>query len=168
MRLRAKYGFSLVQLLIVIVMVSVLATAFWNLSVNRMESPYNGYRDGTDNSLKLALDEIGYHLGLAGYGLQQGRSPLEIIKKKDSEELRVWHNNICFEFFVDKDNHLVKKVENSIKIIADNISSLNTAKIGNNRIIVTLSTIALKEDNENKIETLSKSYSSVVEMKSLI
>ena len=168
MRIRANYGFSLVQLMIILVMVSVIATAFWNMSVNRMESPYNGYRDGTDNSLKLALDEISYHLGLAGYGLTPGRRPLEILKRENSEELKVWHNDICFEFFVDKENHLVKKVENSIKIIADNINSLNTAKIGNNRIIVTLSTIALKEENENKIETLSKSYSSVVEMKSLL
>jgi hypothetical protein len=69
---------------------------------------------------------------------------------------------------VDKDNKLVKKVENSVKVIAENINSLNTAELGRNKIIVTLSTIALKEDNENKIETLSKSYSVVIEMKSLM
>ena len=91
-----------------------------------------------------------------------------ILLFTNSELIKVWHNDICFEFYVDKDNNLVKKVENTVKIIAENISSLNTAKIGGNKIIVTLSTIALKEDKENKIETLSKSYSSVVEMKSLI
>jgi hypothetical protein len=168
MRKAGQHGFSLIQLMIILVMVSVIATAFWNLSINRMQSPYNGYRDGSNNSVKMALDEIGYHLGLAGYGLKKGDRPLEILKKKKSEELRIRHNDICFEFYVDKDNKLVKKVENSVKVIAENINSLNTAELGRNKIIVTLSTIALKEDNENKIETLSKSYSVVIEMKSLM
>lgn len=162
-------GFSLIQLLIVVVMVSVISTAFWNLHINRMEAGFESYRGGTaENSVKMALEDIRYHLGLAGYNLEKGQKPLQIIKGKNSDILRIWHNDVRFEFYVDEGKNLVKKIQDTGKIIAENVNSLNTNRLEGKKIAVTLSTVSTKEDDQDKIETLSKSYSTVVEMKSLI
>jgi hypothetical protein len=169
MRKTAQNGFSLIQLLIVVIMISVVSTAFWNLHINRLEANYDGYQDGTaENSVKMALEDIKYHLGLAGYGLGNNKKPLKISKGKESDRLIIWHNNICFEFFVDDNKNLVKKIENTDKIMAENVNSLKATEMDDSRVSVTLSTVSMKENDEDKIETLSKSYSTVVEMKSLL
>jgi len=169
MRKASQKGFSLIQLLIVVIMISVLSTAFWNLHINRLEASYDGYRGGTaENSVKMALEDIKYHLGLAGYDLDNGKKPLEIIRGKENDRLIIRHNDICFEFFVNDDKNLVKKIDNTGKIIAENVNSLKAADMGDNRITVTLSTVSSTEDDRGKIETLSKSYSTVMEIKSLL
>jgi len=169
MRKTAQKGFSLIQLLIVVIMISVVSTAFWNLHVSRLEASYDGYQSGTaENSVKMALEDIKYHLGLAGYDLGNGKKPLKIAKRKESDKLIIWHNNICFEFFVDDNKNLIKRIENTDKIMAENINSLKAIEMGDSRITVTLSTTSTKENEQDKIETLSKSYSTVVEMKSLL
>ena len=93
---------------------------------------------------------------------------MEIEKNEKSEIIRVRHNNICFEFYVDEENNLIKKVETSKKVIASNIISLKTASISGKKIVVTLSAVPLQEDKEGKIETLAKSYSASIDLKSLI
>ncbi len=169
MRKTNQKGFSLIQLLIVVIMISVLSTAFWNLQISRIESSYEGYREGTvENSVKIALEDIKYHLGLAGYNLEKGKKPLKIVKSKESDKLIIWHNDVCFEFYVDKDKNLVKKIENTDKIMAENVNSLKATAMGDNRITITLSTISMKENDQDKIETHSKSYSTVVEMSNLL
>ncbi len=169
MRKTAQNGFSLIQLLLVVVMISVISTAFWNLQVSRTEASYDGYRGGTsESSVKMALEDIKYHIGLAGYDLQKGKKPLKIVKGKKSDRLIIWHNDVCFEFYVDNDNNLIKKIQNTEKTIAENVNSLNTTKVDDNRVAVTLSTVSMKDNDQDKIETLSKSYSTVVEMRNLL
>lgn len=168
MRTDGQNGFSLIQLLIVVVMISVISTAFWNLHINRLEEGFETFRGGTaESSVKMALEDIKYHLGLAGYNLETGKKPLEITKGADSDILKVRHNDVCFEFYVDESRNLVKKIQDSGKIIADNVNSLNINRLEGRKIAITLSTVSTEEDDD-KIETLSKSYSTVVEMKSLI
>jgi len=169
MRNSGQNGFSLIQLLIVVIMVSVVSTAIWNLQINRMEADFESYREGTaENSVKMALEDIKYHLGLAGYNLEKGQKPLEIKKGEKSDILKIWHNGVCFEYFVDENKNLVKKIQDSGKTIAENVNSLNTNRLEGRKIAVTLSTITTEENNSDKIEIQSKSYSTVVVMKSLI
>ncbi|UCE66168.1 MAG: hypothetical protein JSU85_15170 [Candidatus Zixiibacteriota bacterium] len=169
MRKTNQKGFSLIQILLVVVMISVISTALWNLQVSRLEASYDGYRGGTaENSVKMALEDIKYHIGLAGYNLEKGKKPLNIVKGKESDKLIIWHNDVCFEFYVDKDKNLVKKIENTDKIIAENVSSLNATSADGKKIEVTIATISMKENDQDKIETLSKSYSTVAEMRSLL
>jgi len=169
MRDSGQNGFSLIQLLIVVIMVSVVSTAVWNLQVNRMEADFESYREGTaENSVKMALEDIKYHLGLAGYNLEKGQKPFEISKGEKSDILKIWHNGVCFEYYVDENKNLVKKIQDTGKTIAENVNSLNTNRLEGRKIAVTLSTVTTKENEADKIETLSKSYSTVVVMKSLI
>jgi hypothetical protein len=169
MRLIGQNGFSLIQLLIVVVMISVISTAFWNLHISQVEEDFESYRGGaTENSVKMALEDIKYHLGLAGYNLEKGSKPLEITKGEKSDIIRIWHNDVCFEFYVDENKNLVKKIQDTGKIIAENVNSLNTNRLEGRKIAVTLSTVSTQEDDMDKIEILSKSYSTVVEMKSLL
>ncbi|UCC81205.1 MAG: type II secretion system protein [Candidatus Zixiibacteriota bacterium] len=169
MRKTAQNGFSLIQLLLVIVMISVISTAFWNLQISRTEASYAGYRGGTtESSVKMALEDIKYHIGLAGYDLEKGKKPLKIVKGDKSDRLTIWHNDVCFEFYVDKNDNLIKKIENTEKIIAENVNSLKTTKVDHDRVAVTLSTVSMMDNDQDKIETLSKSYSTVVEMRNLL
>lgn len=169
MRKTAQNGFSLIQLLLIVVMISVVSTAFWNLQVSRTEASYDGYRGGTaESSVNMALEDLKYHIGMAGYDLEKGKKPLKIVKGKKSDKLVIWHNDVCFEFYVDNDNNLIKKIEKSEKIIAENVNALKTTKMDNNKVSVTLSTVSMKDNDEDKIETLSKSYSTVVEMRNLL
>ena len=168
MRKLSQNGFSLIQLLIVVLLISVISTAFWNLHLHRMEATYEGYRSGkSESQVKMALDDIIYHIGLAGYDLESAKQPLKIIKGKKSDKLVIWHNEVCFEFFVDKSNKLIKKIENTEKIIAENVESFNTTAMNDNRIAVKISTVSTNDNDINKIETLSKSYSTIVEMRKL-
>ncbi len=169
MRLRGQIGISHIQILVIMVMVSVIATAFWNLQVNNMDTDFDNYSRAIDgNDVKIALEDIKYHLGLAGYALEDGQKPLEIEKNEKSEVLKIRHNDVCFEFYVDHEFNLIKKVETSKKVMATNISSLKTAGIGGRKLIVTLATVPLRENDENNSETLSKSYTTIVDMKSLM
>jgi hypothetical protein len=162
-------GFSLIQLMIVLVMISVISTAIWNLHIHRMESSYDGYRQGTsEDAVKLALEDIKYHIGLAGYDLENRQKPLRIIKGETNDKLIVRHNKVSFEFYVDRDSNLVKKVENIEKIIAKNISSLNATRMNGNSIAISLSTVTTEEHENDKTETLSKSYSTVAEIRSFL
>jgi len=169
MRNSGQNGFSLIQLLIVVIMVSVVSTAVWNLQINRMEADFESYRgDTAENSVKMALEDIKYHLGLAGYNLEKGQKPLEINKGEKSDILKIWHNGVCFEYYVDENKNLVKKIQDTGKTIAENVNSLNTNRLEGRKIAITLSTVTTEENEADKIETLSKSYSTVVVMKSLI
>ena len=169
MRKISQNGFSLIQLLIVIMLVSVISTAFWNLHIHRMEANYAGYVGGTsENSVKMALEDIVYHIGLASYDLENDKQPLKIIKGRKSDKLVIWHNEVCFEFYVNNDNKLIKKIENTEKIIAENVEALNTTSMNDNRIAVKISTVSTNDNDQDKIETLSKSYSTLVEMRSLL
>lgn len=169
MKFRGQLGISHIQLLIIIVMVSVVSTALLNLQMNSAQTDFSGYGKIADgNNAAKALEDIKYHLGLAGYALINNQKPLEIEKNEKSEIIRVRHNNICFEFYVDEENNLIKKVETLKKVIASNIISLKTASISGKKIVVTLSAVPLQENKEGKIETLSKSYSATIDLKSLI
>lgn len=169
MRNNGQNGFSLIQLLIVVIMVSVVSTAVWNLQVNQVEADFESYRgDTAESSIKMALEDIKYHLGLAGYNLEKGQKPLEISKGEKSDILKIRHNGVCFEYYVDENKNLVKKIQDKGKSIAENVNTLKTNRLEGRKITVTLSTVTTEETDPDKIEILSKSYSTVVVMKSLI
>ncbi len=169
MRIVANRGISLIQLLIVVILISVISTAIWNLRVNRTDLEFDQISSAKDeNDVRLALDEIGYHLNLAGYGLSGGSEPLVIVKGEITDTLCVRHNDISFEFYIDEKGSLIKRIETVDKILAENIYSLQAVKVNPTSVAVTLSTVTMDALNDKGQETLSKSYSTVVELRSMM
>jgi hypothetical protein len=162
-------GLSLVQLLIIMLSISVTSTVVWNFqhSGGKWESrAVSEVR--IEKDISFLLDEIEYHFGLAGYGLNDDTAPYQIKKNNNGEEITIYHNDICYKYFVDSENNLIKSVEGVEKIVAANINSLSTTEIGKGTLVVEISSVTMKNSNPSSVGSMSKSYSTVVDLKSVI
>lgn len=158
-------GMFLVELMIVVILISVVATAFWNFHSEQLQvdKPPGGVT--VPNSvIQAALDEIGSHVRLARpESAHSSSSPLAIIKGSQTDRLLVRHNNVDYEYFVDVANNLVRRRGEDEIIIASNIIDLRVARIGSQTLIITISGNYDSDRNQASKGIISRSYSIVVE-----
>jgi hypothetical protein len=164
----SERALALDKLMILVIAVSVIATSAWNAHVRDADT----LRPQTDRSkvgdqIKNALEEIRYHLRLAGYKLEGDVEPLLIKKGEKSDFVEIRHNDVCYGYFVDSDDNLIRRVESTEKIIAENLSSIRMVRVGQNTVVVTISSAQQRRENNDEIETMSKSHSVIVEMRNL-
>jgi hypothetical protein len=161
-------GFALNKLMILVISISVAATGAWNAQTRKADTLLEpSVRPESEGKIKGALEEIKYHLRLAGYRLETDGRPLIIEKGQKSDIVEIRHNGVCYSYFVDNDNNLIRRVESTEKIIAENLNSLRTVRVGQNTVVVTISCDRHHREKEDEIETMSKSYSVIVEMRNL-
>lgn len=162
-------GIALDKLLIGIITVSVISTAFWNYQIRNSEVWSDPLLDGrSDEKAKLALDDIKYHLVLAGYESGREKDNFKVKKGKQTDIISVKHNGVNVEYRVDENHNLIRKLESAEKVLAENILSLRLLKIADGSAVVTVTRSTLTQGNEKEMETLSKSYSIVVESNELL
>ncbi len=161
-------GFALDKVMILIIAVSVAATGVWNAQVTKTDTLRELSATGeVGDKIKNALEEIRYHLRLAGYKLEGDAEPLTIEKGEKSDIVEIRHNGVCYEYFVDGDDNLIRRVELIEKVIAENLSSIRTVRVGQNTVVLTISSARHRRENRDEIETMSKSHSVIVEMRNL-
>lgn len=161
-------GIALDKLLIGIIAVSVASTAIWNYQIRSSEMWVDpALENQTESRIKYALDDIKYHLTLAGYeyGGKSGNYTVERGQKSDIIKIR--HGGVNVEYLVEKNNNLIRRTESVEKVIAENISSIRSLNIGQNSVAITLSGAPYSHGRAEAMETMSKSYSIIVELKNL-
>jgi hypothetical protein len=161
-------GFALNKLMILVISISVAATGAWNAQIRKADTLLEPQvKRESESKIKSALEEIRYHLRLAGYRLETDGDPLMIEKGQKSDIVEIRHNGVCYRYFVDNNDNLIRRVESTEKAIAENLNSLRTVRVGENTVVVTISSAQHYREKEDEIETMSKSYSVIVEMRNL-
>lgn len=161
-------GFALDKLMILAISVSVVATSAWNAQIRGTDSLQGPSAESEfGGEIRGALDEIRYHIRLAGYKPAGDIEPLVIEKGQKSDIIKIRHNGACYEYLVDSNDNLIRRVESTEKVIAENLKSLRTARVGQNTVVVTISSDRHRRDGRDGIEVMSKSYSVIVEMRNL-
>ena len=164
----SKSGFALDKVMILVISISVVATSAWNSPIRGTDALQEPFAEGKSGSkIRSALEEIRYHLRLAGYKLEENAEPLLIEMGQKSDVVKIRHNGACYEYFIDNDNNLIRRVESTEKVIAENLNSIRTVRVGQNTVVVTISSAQHRRETRDEIETMSKSYSVIVEMRNL-
>jgi hypothetical protein len=162
----SENAFALDKLMILVIAVSVIATGAWNAQLRETDTLQKPSVKGEiGGNFKNALEEIRYHVRLAGYKMEGDVEPLLIEKGQKSDIVEIRHNGVCYGYFVDDNGNLIRRVESTEKIIAENLNSIRTARVGQNTVVVTISSARHRRENGDEIETMSKSYSVIVEMR---
>jgi uncharacterized membrane protein len=166
---RINTGMALDKLLIGIIGVSVFATAIWNYQVRQQAIWTDPSGDNrAEERIKNALEDIKYHLVLAGYEYDHRNQNVRVESGESSDLLKIRHNEISVEYRIDDTGNLVRTVESKEKTLAENVESLRIIRMARNSLMITLSRAPYRQNNEDEFETLSKSYSTVVRMNSLL
>ncbi len=161
-------GFALDKLMILAISVSVVATSAWNAQLRGTDSLREPSAEGEfGGKIKIALEEIKYHIRLAGYKPEGDAEPLVIEKGQKSDIIKIRHNGACYEYLVDSNDDLIRRVESTEKVIAGNINSIKTVRVGQNTVVVSISSAWQRRGNRDEIEVMSRSYSAIVEMRNL-
>lgn len=162
-------GFALDKLMILIISISVVATGVRNAQIRESDTLLEPLARGDVGSkIKNALEEIRYHLRLAGYKLESDSEPLKVEKGQKSDIIEIRHNGVCYKYFVDNNGNLIRRVESIERVIAENLNSIRTARVGQNTVVVTISSAQHHRENKDEIETMSRSYSVIVEMRNFL
>jgi uncharacterized protein YxeA len=162
---RASKGISLIELLIIVVMISVVATAFWNLRIGRSENPLaQSPKAGADGTIRSALDEIASNLRFASYNSLGRKEALTVDRRGNSEVIRIVQNDVILEYFVDDQGNLIRRVGSLETILGENIASLKLLKMGKETVIITISVKDDSIDNADDGADLSRSFSTVIRM----
>jgi len=165
MALRNRNGNIMVKLLISLISVSVISTALLNLQQSAVDNQGSGEISAiTSVRAKSALDEICYHLKLAGYGNTTTQIGVEVARGERSDTLVVRHNDLEIVFFVDDASGQLCEISNgTIKKVADGAESLRLVRSQNDLADVHLTLVDTGERGPSSI--VSRSYSTTVRLK---
>jgi hypothetical protein len=94
--------------------------------------------------------------------------PVEIINDGESDRIVIRHNDIEFDYYVDSESNLIKKVKSIEKIVATNIKSIKTTETRSNMIVVTISSYPESGGEIEGVQTMSKTYSISIDLKNTI
>jgi hypothetical protein len=154
----------LVELLIIVILISVVATAYWNFRSGQLEPLPQDLEATSQNSfIQAALDEIGYHICFArGNAARTPVKPLLIEDSDRGDRIVVFHNNARYEYYVDENNQLIRRCGGENIVMVSGVYSLNVSKIGAQTLVVTISTSFMDEQGLGPGNLVSRSFSTVV------
>ena len=163
------HGIALDKLLIGIIAVSVASTAIWNYQIRNSEIWVNPLLDSqAEERIKFALDDIKYHMILAGYDYGDKDKNYAVVSGHKSDIIMIRHGGVNVEYRVDENDNLVRRTESVDKVIAENINSIRSLNTGQSAVAITISRAPYRHERDNEIETMSKSYSIIVELDNLL
>jgi hypothetical protein len=166
---RIDNGMALDKLLIGVIAISVFATALWNYQVrNEVIWTDPSLDNRAEERVKNALEDIKYHLILAGYEYDQRDQNTQVESGESSDILRIRHSNINMEYRIDPRGNLLRIIESQEKVLAENVNSLRILRVGRNSVVVTISRVPYRQESDDEFETMSKSYSAVVQINGLL
>lgn len=160
---RRENGISLIELMLIVILISVVATAFLNSQIRTSLPPEEPAKaEVLDDSIRSALDEISYHLRFAGFASPAEARPVSIEYGEKADRLVILHNGARFEYFLDDTGNLMRKVGETKEILASKITSLKVLVTGKETIVVTISTDCGARQEMSGSKMLSRSFSTAV------
>jgi hypothetical protein len=160
-------GMTLIEIMIIVVLISTIATAYWNYHITqKSEQIGEAEFSGPDSAITLALDEIGYYLHLARPDTIGGRKPFTVAHQAGSDKITILHDSLFYEYYIDNRGNLIRHVNSSFERLAEDIISLRALRMGAQTLVITLST-------RNRLDSVSsgeqfRSYSKVVNSTGLV
>ena len=156
-------GISLIELMIIVILISVIATVFLNTQNHASFPPEERSKTMVlDDSIRSALDEISYHLRFAGFASHDQVRPVSIIYGDRSDKLLIQHDGVRFEYFLDNSGNLMRKVGQTQEVLASQITALKILVTGKETVVITISTNSGARQETDKLKILSRSFSTAV------
>jgi len=133
-------GIALVELLIVVILISTLATAFWNfyntrdriVEGNPEYSPVDSIADGI-------LDEIAFGLHQAHPNSPNTSGAVSVKSDGISDEIEITNSTIRTSYFVDSKHYLVRERKSEKTVLLSDVNSLKVTALGSQTLLLTLS-----------------------------
>ncbi len=159
-------GHVIVKLLVSLISVSAICTAFLNVQLNaRQQVYYEDLSSLMSMQARSAFDRLSYHVKLAGYANTDYKKPLEIIEGSESDTLRVWHNDVEIIFYVDRNldaGTLCEQIDGADREIVNGVKSLRIERPKYDLITVEMELSQSDKNESNKI--VSRSYSTSIRL----
>lgn len=160
--MKSVRGISLIQLLIAVILISTVATAYMNLQGQMALSQRNAPRISTIDSTRFAvLDNIALQLQLARRDPYERGEPFEIKHQGATDRILIKHDNAEIEYLVDEQGRLIYKDNRNQKTLAEEVIFLKAQKLGKETIVLTLATRSTGGNGDSPYSP-SNSYSKVV------
>jgi len=159
-RLRGN-GIALIEVMIVVILISVLATVFWNLHfASRGRPSLEPGLEPADSAIRSGLDEIRRHLSLARRTRSVG-SPITIDKGDVTDTIEVRYHGREIKYFVDDYWNLMRVDGSLTEVLASNVEALKVTRLGMKTLVVTM--VARPPHGGGDGDSLSmRSFSAVV------
>lgn len=145
LRQRSKVGFTLVELLVAMVMLSIVSTATFYFYVNQHQA-YITQSDVSNmqQNGRAALTELSYHLRQAGYSPPPDSSAFTVFTVAGApDSITINHHDTSYTFYVDASEALhpllMRRVNSdSAAVFAEDIDSLSFTQVSVNEVSVNL------------------------------
>jgi hypothetical protein len=156
-------GISLIELLVIVILISTVATAFLNIrddlcQSNSLEPRFSAF----DSALYAAIDIIASDFQLACLAQPGEEKPLVIEHQEGTDIIRIKKDNCQREYLVDADGRLVRIDKNGRFTLARDIVSLRVLELGKATIVLTVTARAGGESFNEDYEL--RSYSRVTSL----
>jgi hypothetical protein len=130
-------GASLIELLVAVILISTIATAFLNLRNNRgilidNESELSVF----DSACYAVLDEIGLELQMANRKRDGKAMPFKHLKAAHKITINAENGQIQYQF--DDCGRLIRRTGHGSRIMADNALYLKIRELGRETVVLTL------------------------------
>jgi hypothetical protein len=154
-------GIALIEVMIVVILISVLATVFWNLQfASRGRPSMESAFEPADTAIRSGLDEIRRHLSLARRTRSVG-SPITIEKGDVTDTIEVRYHGRDIKYYVDDHWNLTRVDGGSTEVLASNVEALKVTRLGMKTLVVTM--VARSPQGGGEGDSLSlRSFSAVV------
>ncbi len=160
--MKSVRGISLIELLIAVILISTVATAYMNLQGEMALSQRNETHLSPIDSTRFAvLDNIALQLQLARRDPYKRGEPLEIKHQGASDKILIKHDNAEIEYLVDEHGKLICRDSRNQKTLADEVVFLKARQLGKETIVLTMATHGSAGKNGSPSSS-SSSYSKVV------
>ena len=157
MRSRIK-GIALIELLIVVILISTVATAFWNFYIasDRFPRAEPKLSSPSDSLADAILDEMAFNLRQARTDSLHKSKSIIIKTTSDSDTIEIIRGSTSILYFVDDNNVLVIKIGEDRGTLLTDVKSLKATALGSHNLLLTLSLNPF--DSKSEVPVISKNY----------
>jgi len=133
-------GIALVELLIVVILISTVATAFWNFYITR-DSIIEGDAEYSpaDSIADDILDEIALNLRQARPDSQSISEAVSVHDNGFSDEIEITSGSVRTSYFVDSGHYLVRERKSEKSLLLSDVNSLRVTALGSQTLLLTIS-----------------------------
>ena len=132
-------GMALVEIMIIVILISTVATAYWNYYITHdFPSPIERAYSPTDSIANDILDEIALNMRLARPDSAQSRIPVIISKNGKSDQIDIISRDIRYIYYVDQYYNLYRRIGNNRGLLLDDVLSFRVTPMGIHTFVITL------------------------------
>ena len=159
-------GIALVELMIIVIIISTVATAYWNFYISRDYPPIRErVYSPIDSIADDILDEIALNLRMARPDPMLSRDAVIIHPNNNFDRIDVLAKDVKFVYFVDQSNRLIKESSLQRGALIDDVISFKATPMGTQTLVITMQ-LGPKANVLDSTEINPRTYSRVVSVNS--